>query len=50
MDYRNLIDKLLLKGNQKMEDLEVYMVSNKAIDVGIFKGEVDKYSIDKFQD
>ena len=45
MDYRKLIDKLLIKGNQRMKDLEAYMVINKAIEIGIFGGEVDKYSI-----
>lgn len=45
MDYRILIEKLLLQGNEKMEDLEAYMVIDKAIEIGIFNGAVDKYSI-----
>ena len=45
MDYRQFIEKLLSKGTEKMDDLESFLVTNKAIEIGIFNGEVDKYSI-----
>lgn len=40
-----LIDKLLLEGKKKMDELEVFLIKNKEIEIGIFNGEVDKYSI-----
>lgn len=45
MDYTDLIDKLMCSAKGKFEDLEVFLESSKSIEIGIFKGEVDKYSI-----
>lgn len=45
MFYKSLIDELLLKGKEKMEDLEAFLISNKSIEIGVFNGELDKYSI-----
>lgn len=40
-----MIDKLLSKGKEKFEDLEVFQIKSKTIEIGIFNGEVDKYSV-----
>lgn len=45
MESRALIDNLLLEGKKKMDQLEVFLIKNKEIEIGIFNGEVDKYSI-----
>lgn len=45
MDYRLLADMLFEKGKDKMEDLEVFIEKSKEIEIGIFSGEIDKYSI-----
>lgn len=45
MDYKLLSNKILEKGKEKMEDLEVYIGLSKAVEIAVFNGEVDKYSI-----
>lgn len=45
MDYRLLANKLFEKGKGKMEDLEVFIERSKEIEIGVFGGEIDKYSI-----
>ena len=45
MSYKELINELLLKGKEKMEDMEAFLISNKNIEIEVFKGELDKYSI-----
>lgn len=45
MAYRELINKIFDKGKEKMEDLEVYIESSKQIEIKVFNGEIDKYSI-----
>lgn len=45
MDYKILVDKIFEIGNGKMEEMEVYIESYKEIDISVFKGEIDKYSI-----
>lgn len=40
-----MIDKLLLKGKEKFEELEAFQIQSKEIEIAIFNGEVDKYSI-----
>lgn len=45
MDYRELINELLLKGKAKLDELEAFLISNKTIEIGVFNGELDKYSI-----
>lgn len=45
MEYISLIENLLKKGNERIEELEAFLVTNKSIEVNVFNGEVDKYSI-----
>lgn len=45
MDYRQLSHEILTRGKEKMEDLEVFIQNNKQVEIRVFKGEVDKYSI-----
>lgn len=45
MDYRELVNKIFEKGKEKMNDLEVFIESSKEIEIGVFKGEIDKYSV-----
>ncbi|MBU5426087.1 TldD/PmbA family protein [Tissierella pigra] len=45
MAYRELINKIFHKGKEKMEDLEVYIENSKEIEIKVFNGEIDKYSI-----
>lgn len=45
MEKRALIDKLLLEGKKKMDELEAFLIRNKEIEIEIFNGEVDKYSV-----
>lgn len=45
MDYISLVESLLKKGQEKIEELEVFLIADKSIEVNVFNGEVDKYSI-----
>ncbi len=45
MDYTSLIDKLMDKAKDQFEDLEIFLETSKSIEIGIFNGDVDKYSI-----
>ena len=45
MDYRSLAKHILNKGKEKMDDLEVFIQKTKEVEIGIFNGEIDKYSI-----
>ena len=45
MNYKILINKIFESGKAKFEDMEAYIESSKSISIGVFKGEVDKYSI-----
>jgi len=45
MDYRLLANKIFEKGKEKLEELEVYIESTKNIEIGVFGGEIDNYSI-----
>lgn len=45
MSNEKLIEKLFLIGKDKFDDMEIYVESSKAISIGVFNGEVDKYSI-----
>lgn len=45
MEYKNLIHKIFETGSEKFDDLEIYIETSKAISIGVFEGEVDKYSI-----
>ncbi|RKD30566.1 TldD/PmbA family protein [Thermohalobacter berrensis] len=46
MDIKELVDRLFEYGKkQGFEDMEVYIHGNKKLDIKIFKGEIDKYSL-----
>lgn len=45
MDYRLLSNKIFEKGKEKLDELEVYIESTKNVEIGVFGGEIDKYSI-----
>lgn len=45
MNYNKLIDKLLLNGQEKMDDLEIYLLRNKDTVISVYKEEINKYSI-----
>jgi len=45
MDKIRLIKTLLDKSKEIFDDSEVYQVNGKKIDIGIYNGEIDKYSI-----
>lgn len=45
MDYKNLANKIFLAGGSKMDEMEVFIQKNKELEMEVFKGKVDKYSI-----
>ena len=45
MTHEKLIQSLFLTGKDKFDDMEIYIESSKSISIGVFNGEVDKYSI-----
>lgn len=45
MESMSMTDKILNQGKKKMEDLEVYFVNNKSLEIGVFKQELDKYLV-----
>ena len=45
MKYEGLIKNIFNKGKDKFDDMEIYLETSKAISIGVFQGEVDKYSI-----
>ncbi len=45
MKYKHLIDQIFMKGKEKFDNMEAYIETSKSISIGVFKGEVDKYSI-----
>lgn len=45
MDKKDLIMKLLEKCKERFKEAEVYKVNGENIEIGIYKGEIDKYSV-----
>lgn len=45
MDYKDLLNKLIEKGQEKMDEVEAFLVKNKQLDIEIYKGEIEKYSL-----
>ena len=45
MKYKKLVDKIFEKGKDKFEDVEVYIENNREIEIGVFRGELDRYNI-----
>lgn len=45
MDYKLLSNKIFEKSKTKMEEMEVFIEREKQLEIGVFNGDVDKYSI-----
>lgn len=45
MKYKDLIHNIFETGKEKFDDMEIYIETSKSISIGVFNGEVDKYSI-----
>jgi len=45
MEYKELLNILLDKASEKLEDAEAFLVRNKEIQLSIFENEVNKYNI-----
>ena len=45
MNYRDIAGKIFKQGKEKLNDMEVYIENNKSIDISLFDGEIDGYSI-----
>ena len=45
MDYKEFLNKLIIKGQGKMDDVEAFLVKQKELQIEVYKGEIDKYSI-----
>lgn len=45
MEYKDLLNKLLNQGRERIEELEAFLVKKKEIDISVYEGEVSKYSI-----
>lgn len=45
MKYQNLINTIFENGKYKMDNMEVYIENNKKVDIKVFKGEIDNYTI-----
>ncbi|MBC8591334.1 TldD/PmbA family protein [Wansuia hejianensis] len=45
MDYRDYLNNLLNKAKENMEDVEAFLIKDKEISMGVYKGQLDKYSI-----
>lgn len=49
MNLEIFIQKVLESGKEKFDDLEVFLLAGKSLDIKIFGGQVDKYSISQSQ-
>ena len=45
MNNERLIQNIFHTGKDKFDDMEIYIETSKSISIGVFNGEVDKYSI-----
>lgn len=45
MDLKILTNKILEKGKEKMEDLEVFIENARSVEIRVYNGEIDKYSV-----
>lgn len=45
MSYKDLAMKILNQGKEKMDELEVYIENTREIEIRVFQGEIDKYSV-----
>lgn len=45
MDYREFLNNLINKGQEKMDDVEAFLVKQRQLEIEIYKGDIDKYSI-----
>lgn len=45
MKYRDLLNKLIIQGQEKIEELEAFLIRNNEININVYKEEISKYSI-----
>lgn len=45
MDYRRFLNRLIDRAQGRMENSEAFLVKNKELQIGVYKGEIAKYSI-----
>ena len=45
MTHKELSHIIFKRGKDKFEDMEVYIERSKNIEIGVYKGEIDKYNI-----
>ena len=45
MDYRRFLNRLIDRAQGRMENSEAFLVKNKELQIGVYKGEITKYSI-----
>lgn len=45
MTYKELSNKIFKSGEEKFEDMEVYIERSKEIEIAVFNGEIDRYNI-----
>ncbi len=45
MDHREFLNKVVSRGKEKMDDVEAFLVKQKQLEIEIYKGDIDKYSI-----
>lgn len=45
MDYKKLANDIFEQGKDKMEEMEIFIQKSKGIEIKVFNGEIDKYSI-----
>ncbi|HLR34757.1 MAG TPA: TldD/PmbA family protein [Tissierellales bacterium] len=45
MKYRSLINTIFEKSKDKMDNMEVYIENNNKVEIKVFKGEIDDYTV-----
>lgn len=45
MDYRDISKQIFTRGKEKIDDMEVYIERTKSINIRVFNGVIDEYSI-----
>lgn len=43
--YRGLLNQLLYKAKDEFEESEAFLIENKEVNISLYKGEIDKFSI-----
>lgn len=45
MNHNEFLNKLISRGKEKFQDVEAFLVKNKELEIEIYKGDIEKYSI-----